>query len=794
MKDTLFPKFKPQNRQDLFNKLLGLLRYAVFISFYILSIRLIYVSIDQAPIKHPFLLVLLFLGIAILGVWRTLWSLYLFLAAIPLISGLQLMGFMRPIPMPSLIFASIYLIWLPKRLSIKKEGISPRTGIGNLVDILSGVVMLSLVFTLGVYPTDLLLNQICFFPPLMDGRVYGIEAAYLLLQGLFFYRIIEEEVISQRAWKIMIQIFYIQAPIIILFSLIQLIFRTPDPLYGFAIFAPFEDIHSYGSYIAALFFIFLAIVYGGHLKQKLFTGPFLVLILLFVILSYSRATWLAVIVVSTVFLINKLSMRKKVLVISSILLALLAFNLFPNILIKSNQNYLRRLGHVLVLKGQQSDYSRVVLWKRAINIIRDFPITGSGIGTFWKISPIYQDFSVSELKDYYENAHNYFLQFASDLGLPALLIFLSILFFTYKAGFRVSSQVPEVAPFVKGLLFGLSAYLITCLTGHPLLLSNQQFLFWFVISMIVTPYAFASHHGGDRTGNLSRDTSTFMVVLTMMVLAGYALEYGPGFWRVSNEERKYEYGFYSYEDWNGKKVHWMAKKAFSKTVVTGSVMDFEVYATPHNIGPKGLNFKVFINGKLWDEINFMKGEMRNLKYYIPFKKNELIEIRTFVDRTFIPIRLGLNKDPRTLGVGISEIRFDDEVSPGGIGFWGMEAWTGEPIPEWPQNAQAKFRWTGLRASMNLKVESKNKVTLFLMVAHPDVDKNPVRVEISTDSGFREEVIFADRQWKKILLSQETLNDSKVLTFHVSRTWNPKLSGLSEDYRDLGVAVAIPGYS
>ena len=55
MKDTLFPKFKFQNRQNLFHTLLGFLRYAIFISFYILSIRLIYISIDHPTIKHPLL-------------------------------------------------------------------------------------------------------------------------------------------------------------------------------------------------------------------------------------------------------------------------------------------------------------------------------------------------------------------------------------------------------------------------------------------------------------------------------------------------------------------------------------------------------------------------------------------------------------------------------------------------------------------------------------------------------------------------------------------------------------------
>ena len=37
----------------------------------------------------------------------------------------------------------------------------------------------------------------------------------------------------------------------------------------------------------------------------------------------------------------------------------------------------------------------------------------------------------------------------------------------------------------EGLLFGLSVHLITCLTGRPLLLPTQQFLFWFIMVAIV---------------------------------------------------------------------------------------------------------------------------------------------------------------------------------------------------------------------------------------------------------------------------------------------------------------------
>ena len=71
-----------------------------------------------------------------------------------------------------------------------------------------------------------------------------------------------------------------------------------------------------------------------------------------------------------------------------------------------------------------------------------------------------------------------------------------------------------------------------------------------------------------------------------------------------------------------------------------------------------------------------------------------------------------------------------------------------------------------------------------------MDKDPVRVEIIGDEGIIKEEVFRDHQWKRVSISPEEISGSKVLTFQVSRTWNPKLAGVSEDSRDLGVAVAV----
>ena len=82
------------------------------------------------------------------------------------------------------------------------------------------------------------------------------------------------------------------------------------------------------------------------------------------------------------------------------------------------------------------------------------------------------------------------------------------------------------------------------------------------------------------------------------------------------------------------------------------------------------------------------------------------------------------------------------------------------------------------------------LTLFLMCAHPGIDKNPVVLEILNGNKLLKQETFADHQWRKVLIEPEILNHSKILTFQVSRTWNPKIAGVSEDSRDLGVAVAV----
>ncbi len=73
---------------------------------------------------------------------------------------------------------------------------------------------------------------------------------------------------------------------------------------------------------------------------------------------------------------------------------------------------------------EDAGVNRLDAWKMGARMTASFPLTGSGLGTFRYISPLYQP---PELKGGFHQAHNDYVNIAADAGLPALaaaLVFL----------------------------------------------------------------------------------------------------------------------------------------------------------------------------------------------------------------------------------------------------------------------------------------------------------------------------------------------------------------------------------
>ncbi len=69
---------------------------------------------------------------------------------------------------------------------------------------------------------------------------------------------------------------------------------------------------------------------------------------------------------------------------------------------------------------------RLEVWSRAFYMLRDFPFSGIGMGTFTTIADTFYPFSIFTAGSV-NHAHNLFLQIAVDLGIPGLIAWLSCL-------------------------------------------------------------------------------------------------------------------------------------------------------------------------------------------------------------------------------------------------------------------------------------------------------------------------------------------------------------------------------
>jgi O-antigen ligase len=200
--------------------------------------------------------------------------------------------------------------------------------------------------------------------------------------------------------------------------------------------------------------------------------------------TYSRGTWLAF---GTGTLFIAVISRSKKLIIPGILLVVLIF-INPSILPESiegrfratftkQQTYLEQSVEETVDK---SSADRIIIWKGAINMIKHNPFLGFGFGTF-----NYYIMDYSEI-DVPRDAHNTYLRIAAEMGLFALLVFLSLLvvvFLTTLWVFRNSKD-----NFFKGCALGFMGSIIglavACMFGSRMNSLEIAGQFWIIAAIM----------------------------------------------------------------------------------------------------------------------------------------------------------------------------------------------------------------------------------------------------------------------------------------------------------------------
>ncbi len=146
------------------------------------------------------------------------------------------------------------------------------------------------------------------------------------------------------------------------------------------------------------------------------------------------------------------------------------------------------LGPVLARYEGMSDPSnlriegRFMIWRDTLQMIRDYPLFGTGLGTF---ELVYRHYQTGMVTMNVENTHNDFLQFAAETGLPgATLLFLPIIYLLIK---MIGSFLDDPRSYRRSVTLGCigstTALLLHSLTDFNLQLPANALIFAVVLGL-----------------------------------------------------------------------------------------------------------------------------------------------------------------------------------------------------------------------------------------------------------------------------------------------------------------------
>ena len=123
------------------------------------------------------------------------------------------------------------------------------------------------------------------------------------------------------------------------------------------------------------------------------------------------------------------------------------------------------------------------VWANTLGIARDFPLFGSGLGTFDAVYPAYE---IRNLDRHYSHAHNDYLEYLAEVGFIGMLLLMGGILFLLYTTFRVwrERRNPEVKGLVMGGIVAVICMLIHSISDFNLHIPANMLLFTAVLTLV----------------------------------------------------------------------------------------------------------------------------------------------------------------------------------------------------------------------------------------------------------------------------------------------------------------------
>lgn len=187
----------------------------------------------------------------------------------------------------------------------------------------------------------------------------------------------------------------------------------------------------------------------------------------------------------------------------------------------------QRFGRMFTPGGELSD-GRLDVWRDSLAIIRDYPLFGTGMGTFASIFQSYRTFAGNF---FYYNAHNDYIELLTDTGLIGFSLVVWFLLTVIGQAYRAGRQRRDsyARHLTLASLTGVLALLFHSVTDFNFQ-SGANALYFFLLLALAVSAAHTRSHGqeGSRLGEVALAggrapaaiLASLLLLLTLAVQAG----------------------------------------------------------------------------------------------------------------------------------------------------------------------------------------------------------------------------------------------------------------------------------
>jgi len=477
-----------------------------------------------------------------------------------------------------------------------------------------------------------------------ESPYHTLRAALTLLEGFVFFHVIVARMREFRDARHLVQLSLLSAVLVAAFGIGQYFTDwnrvTNFEPWRYRINSTFPDVNSLPSFLVANLFILLPLLtVQRRWRPRGMAWWVLPLLPVSLWMARSRVAIGALVLAAPLYAAlaaGRLSLekpaiwlyRKRRFLAVTYVLALIALGFVAvglDWLSHTDLEWTRSTGVVAgALRG------RLNIWRSALYRLAEGPWYGCGIGTLYSTLLVHWENVgfAGGWNPHIENAHNYFLQMLTETGIVGGGLFLLIVGLVLYQGMRaIVIHRRDERTLEVGIFCGVLAFLITCLTGHPLLIVDMNLWFWFVTALLFVPHGRESaefaHEQAQRRG-----FRRFLLAAILLLAAGRLFEVSrPGPTLICG------YGFHDVEFMDPARkrypFHWLTQHAVCRLYQANPDLTFCLRNILGESRP--ITVAIRVNGRELDQVRLADSQWRLCSYRLPDTIHTAIKLEFLSD-------------------------------------------------------------------------------------------------------------------------------------------------------------------